>query len=278
MRIRIERIGIIAFVIVLLSFTDLKSQVIEKLDSTNYDEIIRNLPAFSIFGDNYFVTGTAIGETPTQNNSDVKFQLGFKHRLTNLMLPWNTFLFFTYRQKSFWDVYRESLPFRETNFNPGLGVAKLFFKNNRLSGGLWFQVEHESNGREEPFSRSWNYVSLLYIKSVSEQVKLRGKIWAPFGDLSDNPDITNFRGFQELGITYLPSRKVILEGDFRTAFINGIKGSARLSASIKIFESTNQYLFIQYFLGYSEDLINYNVSVSRLRVGIAFKDLLYVLS
>jgi len=266
---------IIVFISI-ISISNIKGQNNQGLDSASYYGSIKELPAFSIFGDNYFITGTAIGERPSSANSDVKFQLGFKHRLSNLVLPWNTFLFFTYRQKSFWDVYRESFPFRETNFNPGIGVAKLFFENNRLNAGLWLQVEHESNGRDAEFSRSWNYLSALYIRSISEKLKLKGKVWIPFGDLSGNPDIVDFRGYQELGATFLPNKKLILEGDFRLAFINALRGSVRLSASIKIFENTNQYLFVQYFLGYSEDLINFNQDVSRLRVGVAFKDLMFV--
>ncbi|WP_299213363.1 phospholipase A [uncultured Aquimarina sp.] len=265
----------ITFVSIFLIATLSKAQerISTKIDSTNYKEIIHSLPTFTIFGDNYIITGTALNEKPDSDNSDAKFQLGFKQRITNLDLPWDAFLFFTYRQKSFWNVYKESFPFRESNYNPGLGFAKLFFKNNEISSGLWFQFEHESNGRDRENSRSWNYFSLLYIKPYLNQWQFRIKGWAPIGSIRDNPDLLEYRGYFEGGISYRPWKSLIFEGDFRKSFSSDWRGSLKLGVSYKISKNSNQFIYLQYYLGYAEDLINYTESVSRLRIGITFKDL-----
>ncbi len=71
------------------------------------DEIrdkIDSLPAFGIYKENYFITGIPLNTTINKTTADVKFQVGIRHRLTNSELPFNTFLYFTYTQKSFWQI------------------------------------------------------------------------------------------------------------------------------------------------------------------------------
>lgn len=53
------------------------------------------MPSFTIHGNNYIITGTTLGENPSRENSDTKLHFGFKQRLTNAILPWDTYLFFT---------------------------------------------------------------------------------------------------------------------------------------------------------------------------------------
>lgn len=81
--------------------------------------------------------------------------------LRKSILPFNTFLDVTYTQKSFWDIYRTSLPFPDNNFNPGLSIGKLIIRNNQLKKIAIFSFEHESNGRDSIDSRDWNYFSFF---------------------------------------------------------------------------------------------------------------------
>lgn len=63
------------------------------------------IPAFTIYKDNYIITGTDFsGGKINKYNSDAKFQISLRHRLYKRMLPWRVYLFFTYTQKSFWDI------------------------------------------------------------------------------------------------------------------------------------------------------------------------------
>ncbi len=247
-----------------------------KIDSTNYKAIIRSLPAFTMYGDNYFVTGTSLNEAVSSESSDAKFEIGFKQRLTNIDLPWNVFPFITYRQKSFWDIYRESFPFRETNYNPALGIAKLFFDGNGVRSGLWFAFEHESNGQDGENSRSWNYFSLQHFKFFGTHWHFRTKVWVPMGDLSDNEDILSFRGFFSFGATYHPSKHLFFDIDIQPAYDDKLTGFVKAGISFKISKNSNQFVYLQYFGGYSEDLIDFDQAVSNLRLGIAFKDLFQI--
>lgn len=85
---------------------------------------LESVPPFGIYKDNYFVTGSSFsGGKLTKNNSDAKFQISIRHRLIKGVLPFHTYLFLTYTQKSFWDIYKKSKPFAESNYNPTLGLG-----------------------------------------------------------------------------------------------------------------------------------------------------------
>ncbi len=236
-------------------------------------ELLSKIPMFSIYGDNYFITGTDLRGPVTSDTSDAKFQLGFKQLLTDVLLPYDTFLFFTYRQKSFWDIYKDSFPFRETNYNPGIGIAKLWFKDNKLDYGLWFQFEHESNGRDSISSRSWNFLSLRYSKPIGNHWQFMAKGWVPIGDISSNPDILDYKGYFQVRLAYRPTKNLIFEGDFSKSFTADWRGNAQVSLSWKPFKKSNQFLYVQYYVGQAENLIEYQDSVSKLRIGVAFKEL-----
>ena len=129
----------------------------ENADSVR--RIYGNMPCSTLFKDNYFTVGTTIGHKPTAENSDVKFQVSIAQRLTKSTLPFNTYLFLMYTQKCFWNVFQESLPMYDLNFNPGIGLSKLLIVKNRVIGKATLLVEHESNGRDGDASRSWNRIT-----------------------------------------------------------------------------------------------------------------------
>ncbi|MDY0279978.1 MAG: phospholipase A [Salinivirgaceae bacterium] len=243
------------------------------IDSSDFRNIMKTLPPFTIFGDNYIITGSTIGENPNRENPDIKIQLGFKQRLTNFAFPWNTYLFFTYRQKAFWNVYDESSPFREINYNPAFAIAKPLFRNGIIQGIILLQMEHESNGRDGEKSRSWNYPSLFCAIKFSPKVTGSVKIWVPLGNMEDNKDITDYKGFSQLQCSYQVGKRIILETEINKSFKLNWKGSVQLGFYYQIAKNSNQHLYAEYFLGYAEDLINYNRATQKIRVGISFRDL-----
>ncbi len=244
--------------------------------SARYQEELSKTPSFSIYGDNYFITGTRINESPNSENSDAKFQLGFKQIITRDLLPFNTHLFFTYRQISFWDIYQDSFPFRETNYNPSLGIGHLTFdENDKANGGLWLAFEHQSNGRDGENSRSWNYFSLLYYKSFSEKFHASISAWAPIGTKDGNQDLLEYIGYGELTTIWRPADILFVEGKFRKALRADWRGSAQISVNLRYSKSTNQFIYLQYFVGQGESLIDYQSNSNFLRIGIIFKDLLF---
>jgi len=272
-QINMKHLKSIILIITSLTFFMVNAQSGKKMDSTNFKARMKSFPSFSIYGDNFFVTGTSLNDGFTSETSDAKFVLGFKQRLSDLVLPWDTFVFFRYRQKAFWDIYKESFPFRETNYNPSIALAKLGFNDKGISYGLWLAFEHESNGRDGLESRSWNFFSAEYIKPMGTDWQLRAKAWIPVGDLSNNDDILSYRGLFYVGATYHAGKKLFLDIDVQPAYDTQLQGSIQLGASFKISKKSNQFIYIQYFGGYAEDLIDYTQDVSNLRIGIAFKDL-----
>ena len=74
----------------------------------NVDSIIKDFdsrPFFGIYKDNYFALGTAINHKPNEYNSDVKFQISFRQRLTKSVLPLHSHLFLSYSQKAMWNIF-----------------------------------------------------------------------------------------------------------------------------------------------------------------------------
>ena len=111
----------------------------------NVDSIIKDFdsrPSFGIFKDNYFALGTSLNQKPNEYNSDVKFQISFRQRVTKSILPFHSHLFLSYSQKAMWNIFEESLPFHDLNFNPGIGVQTPIFVKGRLVGSTLIMVEH----------------------------------------------------------------------------------------------------------------------------------------
>lgn len=248
-------------------------QELEKITRNNYKKYIDDAPRFTIYGDNYFVTGAQTNHSISEETSDARFEIGFKERLVDKPLPWDIYLFLTYRQKAFWDIYQESFPFRALNYNPGLGLGKVIFnKEDRLEGAFWLQFEHESNGEADPISRSWNRLSLSYFMPMGDKLLFTFKAWAPLGSLSDNPDIVDYVGYGQLDIAYQPTEKWVFDGAFRKG-TEGWKGSLQLGVNFRISKHGNEYIYLQYFQGYGQDLINYNKELGYLRLGFSIKDM-----
>jgi phospholipase A1 len=240
-------------------------------DSTRLMEAIRREPPFGIFKDNYFITGAPIGEEPTRYNADAKFQISFKHRLTERVLPFGTYLFLTYTQKSFWDIYQESSPFAETNYNPGLGLGRLIFREGTLDAFVLLQLEHESNGMPPERSRSWNSLSVSYLKFVDQALLVGLKVWYPFGYTTDNDDLIQYLGYQEITAHWRITPRLLLDAQLRKAAAWNDRGSIQAGLSYKIASDANQYLYIQWWQGHAESLIAYQQATSTLRFGITIK-------
>lgn len=102
---------------------------------------------------------------------------------------------------------------------------------------------------------------------------MTAKGWVPIGDISSNPDIIDYKGYFQFHLAYRPIKRLILEGDFSKSFTSDWRGNAQLSVSWKPFKKSNQFLYIQYYVGQAENLIEYQDSISKLRLGVAFKEL-----
>lgn len=249
-----------------------RSDSIARFDADSLRRAFDSGPYFSFYKDNYFIVGTALGEKPTAYNSNVKFQISIQQKLTRSTLPWNTYIYLFYTQKCFWDVFRNSLPMTDLNFNPGVGIAKPFFSTvtGRYVGKAFLVLEHESNGRDGDASRSWNKVSFGGNIYIDKNLMVSAKFWIPIIDGGNNKDILKFSGIFQTSIDYMTDNR-----RFGASLLlvkrkcwNPFNWNAQLDIKYRVFPKDNQYLFLQYYNGYGEGLLAYKEFHSQIRIGI----------
>ncbi|WP_252723819.1 phospholipase A [Winogradskyella psychrotolerans] len=236
---------------------------------------IAKQPYFSIHKDNFFVTGIPTNKDVNSATSNAKYQISFKQVLTRSKLPLDTYLFLTYTQKSFWNIYEESLPFKDINFNPTIALGKYFYdKEDRLKGVGTLAFEHESNGRDSLESRSWNRISFQYTTSIFRNTVASFKAWLPFGYKEGNPDLLEYVGLGQINVshTYRPD-KLIYDLRVRKGLNFEGKGSIRARVYYNPFDNniSNQYLMLEWYVGQAEGLLNYQQSQSMIRIGFVIR-------
>ncbi len=244
----------------------------EVLDEDSVKRAYDQRPYFGLYKDNYFIFGPSIGPAITRKNTNVKFQISISQRLTNRVLPLGTFLTLFYTQKCFWNVLEKSFPMTDLNFNPGIGLVKPLFANNRYIGKISLIAEHESNGRDGDESRSWNRLSLAASLFVDPNVMVFGKTWIPWVDGESNPDLLKYYGVFQIGSTYLSDNRRFQS----TLMLTKRQGFSMnfntvIEVSWRVIKRDNQYLFLQYYNGYGEGLLDYNKFHSQLRIGFVIK-------
>lgn len=212
------------------------------------------MPYFTLFKDNYFIGGIPIGYKPTSTNSDVKFQLSISQRLTKSKLPFDTYLFIQYTQKAFWNVFQKSLPMRDLNFNPGIGLGHLIIRNNKYIGKAFLMLEHESNGKDSISSRSWNKVTFATALNFSKNWETQFKTWIPIVDGKYNKDLLKYAGIFQIAANYRTDNRRFNCGVILTKRKTWTSFNTQIELSYKFNNNENQYFFLQYYNGYAENL------------------------
>lgn len=180
-----------------------------------------------------------------------------------------------YTQKSFWQTSSDSSPFRETNYEPEIFI-QFPYKNSQTLKGYKIALNHQSNGRNNEFSRSWNRVyAEAYLQFSNLFVIPRA--WYRIPEKSnddDNPNIYEYLGYGDLTLLY-PYKKhtfeVKLRNNLRLNSQN--KGAAQLNWTFPLpsfISTSNSYGFLQMFSGYGESLIDYDKELHKVGIGIAF--------
>lgn len=252
------------------------STVGQVIDSDSLRRDFDSQPYFGLYKDNYFIFGTSVGPKPTKENSNVKFQISIAQKLTKSTLPGGTYLYLFYTQKVFWNVLENSMPMTDLNFNPGIGLAKPLFVKNRFIGKVFLLAEHESNGRDGDASRSWNKISCGANIMIDPNLVVHGKVWIPIVDGMNNKDILDYSGIYQVGLQAFSNNR-----RFNASVVLTKRRGWRLSyntvveLAYRLWRRDNQFLFLQYYNGYGEGLLEYNKFHSQLRVGIVIKPKLF---
>ena len=179
-----------------------------------------------------------------------------------------------YTQSSRWQAYNSEIsrPFRETNYEPEI---MLLFRNNysllgwsgRMTG---ISFNHQSNGRSDPLSRSWNRV-ILNVGLDRENWAFVVRPWYRIEeDAADdnNADIEDYVGRGDALLVYnrnghelsLTARHSLRGGDRS-------HGSLQLDWGFPISQLLRGHL--QVFDGYGESMIDYNHRATYVGVGVA---------
>ena len=248
------------------------AQIISK---SELNDSIKNFSYFTIHKDNYFITGVPLTEDINSNTADAKYQISFKQMITRDKLPWDTYLFITYTQKAFWNIYKDSYPFRDINFNPSLVLGKTVFNESQeLEGIATIAFEHESNGRDSIYSRSWNRISGSYITNLTKRTVAEFKAWIPFGYKNGNPELLEYTGLAEVNLEHeLKKNRLYLNMMFRKGLNFKAKGTFRPRLYFAPFNKnvSNQYIMVEWYWGQGESLLEYKESRSMIRVGYVIK-------
>lgn len=252
--------------------TAVKAQWFEHDEGFHAADSLLKESSFSIHKDNYFLTGIPLDMATTRENADVKYQVSFKQRISKKPLPGGFFPYLMYSQKAFWDIYASSKPFSEINFNPGIAVVRPFyFKGKKLSYAS-FSLEHESNGRDSIYSRTWNFLAVSLKSQLSERWTVGLRAWLPIVDKEDNSDLVKYVGYGEASATYqLKPGRWSADVIFRkgSGLIN--YGSLQTQVNWKPYRQESYYITLQWFVGYTESLIDYQEHKSMLRLGFVLK-------
>jgi phospholipase A1 len=221
----------------------------------------------------YFVVGG-------QDGWDARFQLSFKYRLFDpasgygAEAPWLVGFYFGYTQTSFWDLSSDSKPFRDTSYRPSF-----FWKWDRTDAQTWvdsvrFGFEHESNGRGGVDSRSVNTVFVRpewrWQTESGGDVEFTPKLYV-YLSKEENPDIQQYRGFADFRLRHDSGGLWITTAVARLG--TDAKGSLLMDMSRRMRDMKvgplSGYLHLQYFNGWGESILDYNVRSWNVRVGLA---------
>jgi len=233
-----------------------------------YTDDVNQEPFSPIFG--------AADSDEELDSVEARFQVSFKSRV------WSTDdrrwgAWFAYTQLSQWQVYSEEIsrPFRETNYEPEVFLS---FRPDIPLGSFDFRLlnfgySHQSNGRAQELSRSWDRLFAEF-GIEREQLGLLAKVWYRLPESSeddDNPDIHRYMGYGEMTGIYRwrdHSYSMMVRGNWNTN-----KGAVRLAwTTPRLLGPIRGY--VQLFSGYGDSLIDYNWKQNIIGVGITLNDFL----
>jgi len=201
---------------------------------------------------------------------EAKFQLSLKSKIADNLFAENGDLWIGYTQQSNWQAYNStnSEPFRETNYEP---EAWLSWRTGvKLLGWRWRMLNigfvHQSNGRTEPLSRSWNRVYAQFgFERGDWQLYLKPWLRVDTGSGDDNPGIDEFLGHGQ-------ARLVLRRGrhDFSLtgrAAPGENRGALQFDWHYPLKGDVKAYL--QVFHGYGETLVDFNHRQTTIGLGVS---------
>ncbi len=223
-----------------------------------------------------FVDSGLLKDATGLDATEAAFQVSFKFRLwTSDDRRWGAWA--AYTQQSHWQLYNDSggasRPFRDTNYMPELILSH---RPGLRWGDLQWNLlnlafNHQSNGRSEVLSRSWDRI-IATVGLEQGNLGLLGRLWWRLPeerDEDDNPTISDYYGWGDLTAIYKwrgQSLAAMVRGNPGTG-----KGAGQLTwTSAPLLGPLRGY--VKLFSGYGETLIDYDWRQTTIGVGVALND------
>lgn len=206
---------------------------------------------------------------------ETKFQLSFKVKMAQNILFGKADLWLAYTQESFWQIFNEdfSRPFRETNYEPELILnfpAK--FKFLGMQGKMFgIAFNHQSNGRTETLTRSWNRI-IGFVAFEDKNWSLIVRSWYAI-EIQENPNIKDYTGRGDATFVYVLKKNIFTahgQHSLRTGEFNN--GHIQLDWGFPI--QGNLRGHFQFFHGYGDALIDHDYKQTIFGIGVSFAELL----
>lgn len=197
-----------------------------------------------------------------------------------------------FSQTSIWDLSELSAPFRDSSYRPRLFYRLITEKpaSDKWLAELDAGFAHESNGKAGLNSRSLN---LLFVRPKwsfglgsggTRELNVQPMVYAYTSVSGNNKDIADYRGYVDLHLEYLwgpLDESGVRKMDPWMVWTDMRKGKRSSSGSVEVslavpyrkvplLRNFRGWLMLQYFYGYGENLLEYNVKDDpQYRLGFA---------
>lgn len=218
---------------------------------------------------NYFLPIVYSSYKGTHKDITSEFSISLKKLIASDIIGLNEDYYFAYTQLSWWDIYADSSPFYENNYQPEIytQIPVDFYNFNHIRFGFL----HDSNGKGELESRSWNRIYSSFELDFGK-LSLTPRLWLRLPDnKDDNPAIVKYNGIIDLTAYYkLPSGSFI-----QSIFSNNLRFDKENKSSFELrylhYIGDGFYIYLSGFSGYGYELVYYKKYQNRIGIGIAFR-------
>jgi len=216
------------------------------------------------------------------SNFEVELQISLMIKVSDNLFGLKEKYYLSYTQHSFWQLYINSSPFRETNYNPeAFVIFPISHKNAYFNiRSLKFAFAHQSNGQPDTtgvvfdtnktmgnLSKSVNYLyTTVRLQRKSMTIDL--KAWYRIPEelkTDDNPDLMQYTGYTSAKMTYFFGKNMLTMMG-RLNFSTG-KGAVEATYSYPLIHN---YFYAKVFSGYTESLIDYDNYITKVSLGFSF--------
>ncbi|MDO4229792.1 MAG: phospholipase A [Capnocytophaga sp.] len=206
---------------------------------------------------------------------EMMFQVSLKSKVAQDVLG-EADVWVGFTQASYWQVYNGNLsrPFREMNYEPEvMFVMPLNFSAKDFRWRMVaVSINHQSNGKEQILSRSWNRI-IVTTAGEWRDFMFTFKGWWRFkekADEDDNPQILDYMGRAEFGMIYHKGKHTFGLTHRNSLKIKDNRGFTEFNYIFPITSGLKAILQVSH--GYGDSLIEYNHKQTSIGLGVVFLD------